>query len=1618
MEFQAAELKRPLRPMEQTSLWTFSSALTLLQTIPEDYISDALDEFLIHNNAVLLAPEPFAKRPDSKPVSDSTKEFTLRGVLYSGVTSENIKMARKIAALCQTDELETLRVIVQTKARVPEYEPLKKSELNSRLPDEGAVVAENQKALFYTLALLTERRTVLALASECFNNRYNDQYLVAVRNVGQALVSGPEFVISVIDTLAQLLAFLSRETENSGELDQLVSTEKLLLAVDLLKLLCDIHVSPDHVNKKVVNAWFKLAQKLNFAVVIGPYVSQRESFTLVQALFTIVSLELMDLKYDFAHPDNALYLEDGDVFTQVNDAITGRDSNSIIRYAWLILVYKKSIILSDVPKTQQSFLSVVSVKTTQLSLSFLQENVEIAPVFQEIRALSSFLRFDDVYGVTLTNLVTVALPLLVVNPEIAACIAKVLIAAPNSCVERFFDDEFAQSAIVLARAKFPLLMSPYLNLASINGNFALHELTELKLYISLFNRQDFGSKYDIDLENTDLVKVTDFIDLFPPYEQNNKLSFVINAGTKAKLLNTGDDLKVLVSFLHNYNGWAFLGRVLQNISRAFDINDDEKLGSLLDIVDLLVSVSTTGTSDELSTVLEYMSAYTDDSDIVEVLFRLFEQALHNRSVELSEKLLQVFSYLTPVISTRIWPYLSTSSLLSNRGKEGFLSILFGSIEMVRGDYRFTINLVKFVFSLSENCLSVHDDYPIESKGEILARLIEHLLLVFESYNTCKFNDGLQKLELGLLILDVFRQTLETIHCIDLNVPATQKPTKVFARASERILDAFLFTNSTTTRSASSILHMIDSLAATSNFYEAIDVSGYFAKLWIRSALNFSKLLVTIRLAIDAQPSRYEKELFSKLPNLVQIYSRGGSFRKPILDLITALTNGKWEKEPMPSMLSHLGRDNSRIFLHSLAVDLDNAFDDYAIKISIYDLLCAIMEANQQGLAVLFISGRHIFGEFGKEKKEEDANTVSLLSILKKNVNEIKYYPETVTVHLLDAIALAFNSWTTTRDGDSDVAFVKELVSMLGSFKKTEIENDNSELIFSSYQCKLYAKVSEILSLVLFSTKNEKCKLSITDLLGNADFLEKLPLFFTIFSYKSGLYEQVNARFEAAFAGSRLSQFSVALQKRNRFGVNAVYDLLLMDSLFQKNTQWPEIRQQVIRSSANIQLYNAQVALAKAMGALVTTYCRKAVLEIGPGYFKFASQLLTVSGPDDSYTKRFISQQYLERIELSFLIAFTLNGIETYKKDPSLALDIIESCGELLASSALSFEKPTKEFTCKSLLRLIYVALSILKGDFELLLTRFSVLRDVFNSVVAKGTKNIIIELQNDVYLSRTDKKHVSTNFGDRLDDLKLILTIFKSFLALKISSSLQEELAECLASHGTIDILLSLYSFSHLILVNDEPIFAQLSLMFIQQLLSVDVLAEKFVGSNMFIVIRESVISIPLRNGGVTVENAPQIHRNWANGILPILVGALARNGIDKEIFLTLRAFSKQIESCIEGWARDSSSLQVSSAATWETTQIMFIYRFLSAMAKSEGYVAVGSSEVDMPLLPGLDTQQKRDDFVDYINNLLKHPKFLSSRIVASTPEEAATLASGDVASQALVSSIIEDIGELKEFLN
>ena len=65
---------------------------------------------------------------------------------------------------------------------------------------------------------------------------------------------------------------------------------------------------------------------------------------------------------------------------------------------------------------------------------------------------------------------------------------------------------------------------------------------------------------------------------------------------------------------------------------------------------------------------------------------------------------------------------------------------------------------------------------------------------------------------------------------------------------------------------------------------------------------------------------------------------------------------------------------------------------------------------------------------------------------------------------------------------------------------------------------------------------------------------------------------------------------------------------------------------------------------------------------------------------------------------------------------------------------------------------------------------------------------------------------------------------------------------------------------------------------------------------------------------------------------------------------------------------------------------------------------------IDMRIFPRIRIRNPEEDFVDCIENLLKHPKFLSSRIIPSSVEEQQIIERGGKVFEKFVHSLIDEI--------
>ncbi|KAI5968775.1 NUP188 [Candida margitis] len=1642
----------PLKTIQPTQYWTFDNALALIKDCQDPYISEALDEYLLLIKDLILSPSPFTAENPTPKVKIETKEISVRSILYTDITQQNIKDGELIQKYLDFDLKEIIRVIVQVCKKVPPKTAVKLN-FKSKLNDERDAQLDNERIGAYVYNILRERRIILKIAGETLSNKTNPYTSSVIRNIGKELFLSKDYIEKLIKLLQDTFNSIvsgNYQTGLSNSIDESIFNELILFCIDSSKVLVELSAQNPLVTKDIVQKWFKFMQQTNFSTTLGPHLQYPESFELIQALFTVISIEYLDLDnaYDSLEADHGLYVSDVDVFGFINGIITSDyNNNAILIYCWSIILLRKSYFYQEFPTSSaaRSFEAKFSVSALDIIVNHCNSKSLALDVFGSLKSLNEKVKFDRLYSTVLSSIISASISLLELTPEITDSIFEIMRNCPTTVVENFFNNEATIETFIIARAKFPLLLSPYIKLASINGDFALHEFNDLKSYIQVYNRDQFDKLYQIDDQNPELVKLTDGVNLFPPFESNKKLAMALTSGTRAKMLPAANPHEVLVTFLHQYNGWAFVGRVFYNISKGVVSIDQAKEELILDILKLMTSVSSDCGEDEIKLVLESMSAYTDDSDIIAIILRFLEQSLHTRNVSISSAILTLLSNLLPIISSRVWPYLARSLLFSHDGKEGLASSIFGAVEMVNGDFRFSLALVRFARALTNDYIS-NVTIVEKSREDTLFHIVSHLVFLFENFSYCHFARVYDKFQLGSLILDLFTTILTTTYGVEEDCVPENKVTRVFARASKHMLDCFLAADANYTRTILPVISVVEATACNSDLFELTDVSGYWFDRWISLSFSFAELAISLRSKLMMIPSALEKSLFAKASDLVTIFANNESYKLISLNLLASLVGAKWENESPPSLLSHLGNYDAQVLKQSLISSLKNSLDDYELKIALNEFICAVMNSRQEGLIVLFNTGKSAFAGAEKPKdpssKDSEGSNESVVQILKKSVREMKYYPNFVSVHLVDAIALSCNSWTTGKESKFDGEFIKILIDRV-KMQITAPPKSIVNFISRCYEINLVAKIADILALYLFSTKDGKCRNQIIEFINSATFIEVVKHKFEIKHYQHSLHAELEDSLKNAFPDLELRKYTSSLNKPNTIDTNSIYNLQLLDKLLGNQAQWLDIREKIVASSINSQYLSAQLAGAKSFGVLLTSFCRRYQGPLNPELLDLVDFLLQIDVAENIPSVEF-RQIYFDRIELGFYLIYSFFNAKDHTKQDESVFGIIKSASTLLSSNSLNFitDLVASKGTYRPLLRIIYCALKMIEGSSRTIAGNLSLFQELFDAIITRGVKSLSVELQNDVYLlKRSDDKKLPTyKFGEKFDDLQLILSILKVFISFKPDEPLLTKgIASSVKQAETVKTLLNVYTMSCSIDIGDDFAFAQMSLMYLLELMSIGTVAESIVSSGLYVTLLESPISRPIRAGGLSVSNEPKHYRLWIDGILPIIIASVSKLGasIVPEICVALQLFAKQIEYCINSWARDSSSIKISSAAVYETNQILVIYNLLKAMnvgdylnsttpayldqSGVQNELADGedaSTVIDMRIIPGLDSESNRDDFVDCIDNLLKHPKFLTSRIIASSAEEKLIIDRGGDRYDVFVKRIFEDVREMKNILS
>lgn len=1591
---------------------------------PTQFIS----KFLLENKSLIVNPSSFIQVNDSKVPPEGS--FVLRGITYK-VTQKNCEDSKKLSSLLNISSEECLRIIAQVNQRI---------------------TALKNREIFYAQQILQERNSTIDIALLLINKGtdcpdIDQEFLTILFKEKNKILTD---LIGILRELSLGTGITAEESysDQDAELNSLKKSYDLLYMNKILELI-SVLIIDSKTPSELIIMWFNLLKDTNY---LSNFMTLNnvsdETCQRLEALTTIDTILFLGFEVSNSTINvEAPYFKDSKCFKLINKTLIELPNNPVIMYYWSFVLSLKSYLLEEQPEENVDFVrSVFGSTSISQIISLLVSKAEGFGVFTSLVHISQALNTDKVWSVILSSLLTLSLSFLSITEVTAETIKQILIETPRDFVENFLSNEEFEKKLVILRAKLPLIhesLIPMLKLTAVHSDFAHFEWKELNTYAKELKLSeityDLAADDGFGPDSSDLIVLKKELLINPPMEFDRNILLPIPKNTKGKIVPTSSSTQDAVIFMYNYNGWSLLGRILQNICDTYTEFDDpvkreEKTNVAVAIIDLISNTIGGDTPIERSTeILQHLSGYVEDGDIISVLFKTFEQALHSRDMNVLCAGLNLMVQITPNFPHFVWSHLARSDLIDRNGKEGLAVTILGNTELSTGEYKFSILLVKLVDRLVTESLSLDTNFPDRIKSEILGGLVAHLIHIYESFQYWKYAKETQRIELGLQLTLLFSKVLYAVYGIDPDSLPKDKVTKVLAESAEHIILGFLGSQSPDIRAVNSILNILTASNITNKSPSRHIPCESNHAILITESFELVSLLIAVRSLLQLAPSTLEKLIFTNASCFVGIYTSRYDLRSPVIKLFTYLVQAPWDKD-LPSLLSYLGHEHASILLESIAFDLQAPLMDHKLLKSLYNFFSAVMEGKQDGLSILFLTG-----EVASFEKDADAKgtsqkfSCSILEILKKNALKLDTLPESVGAHLLDAIAYAFNTWTAARNHEIDNEFIFALIKRLESFKPQKLSANNSTDDFAklSNEYKLISRITEILALSIFTSPTKNAK--IFELLNRNDLAAMVNPFFSIEGYNKILHENLQNNFEAKWPKLKLERFTTSLLLRSSKPHQAsLYDISLMDQFFDNDEKWfgtkavKGYRDEVIAASINVQFVNNQILAAKSWGALLTSYVKKSPVALQMSFIDILENLLQINVKSGIEAPLF-TDVYLERLELCFYILYsfmkTSNPIPENRLVALLLhlMDIIKSkemefLSCILQSGNNNYYRPV--------IRSILILLSLTKSKTKLVESISDQILEFFELVFSKGVNLIISELLSEINTSSSNgKTPIIANIADRIQDLFLLLSLFTKIKELKPPSNFNMVLASSLNEVGTLKVLLNLYSSSHLFNFNEEPIFSDISLTFLSELCSVDRVAEKLITNGLFSVILESPVSVAIQRGNVKPHIQPRLHNIWSNGLLSIILQLLSKFGskILPECCLFVSYFSKQFECAISTWS--SPSLAVSNAVIQETSQIILLQQMFS-VTDYQDYLTdsnirtkiVDDTEV-IELFHGLDTTTEKMELSAAFNHLLTHPKYLSSRIVPTTLEEQRLL-EDDESRLIFVKKIINEIRTLQKSLS
>jgi len=975
-------------------------------------------------------------------------------------------------------------------------------------------------------------------------------------------------------------------------------------------------------------------------------------------------------------------------------------------------------------------------------------------------------------------------------------------------------------------------------------------------------------------------------------------------------------------------------------------------------------------------VLEEASDGLDgNEDVISVIFTIFEAELYrsrssNREEESNQLLVQCVQFthaLLSVLPGRVWPFLGRSGLLGLEGSESRLAAVVATSEMTSGSYDFLLGCIRLFDALIDDALthavSRKQTHQVSARFDasgsdilgtgitdvamqkILYGFVRLMMDVFQSCRSWKFASLLQRLEINTRICSLFDQILCTCFRIDDNLDISRKLVSFLAPAANHLLDVFLSTTAAELPIQPFLQIFLDGLATPSS-----TLSQKGSEFWIlqtQSAMNLVTTLVRLSKYLGLN-TRIEEQLFKASPILARLYAAHNSYKPLVVELLEVLiVSAGASTKQIPSILGQMGQGIARRFVDMLAT-LDQPLDNRHQFTKIWKLLSAVVSQRQQWFAIYVLTGSTPRDNL---KNKDDAidstshHVRSMLGIAVTRLSDAHRLDTDEAISMLEFLGLAADYWPwVAAEILKNTKLIKKFLNNLDHLKSSSNGNSSQAANVDTSQVQMVSLIVDICAIAVRHCTQTGDNSFTKEILPHLTYLMQNGV--AVPTYNVSLHNNLRKNFEAKFPGCRLSHFKRTSLSRPSPGRGFYYDLELASKMLSYDSSWigkgdQGFAEEFARANVNLSLVEAQVVSLKIFRyrANFTANWSQNLLQ---SWKTLMMQLISSLSEDLDFQKsttavirgclqsnlnsnlpEAIFRKMLQsRADLAFALMQRLIEVAAQSVEAqSLLKPAWETVRSHSSDIGLALVDQEADYT-RTLLKILYLALQ----PHTLVLAAQStettagansnsswdttqVVHGILAVVVAQGFRSLTTLLLDN------STRALPADFA-------LIIAILRASLQIPGVERNPEQLVNRFADADTTRYACTLLSWSDRLMIDNDPIYGELSMALLAQLSTLPALAETIAVDGILTQISSaSLMQFFRRPGGAGPFSQPVAMYNiWTRAMLPLALNLLGAVGapVAADVGAFINQFPQQL-------ARASSSFDIKPTSAPSETGAFYI---------------------------------------------------------------------------------------------